>query len=157
MVRSAIGSVTGPWALEDGRHAQERVIAQRRIGQRRLPRQAGTHLVLAHHVLELDDGGGRPDVAGVDLLQRLDRLEDVRQLRLHAVNLVVGQVEAREVGDVLDVLAGDACHEPMVARTRSHGSAASHRTSGVEPCSRAVVQSEHAVMRTLAIWQHWCR
>jgi hypothetical protein len=44
---------------------------------------------------------------GVDVTQRLDGLEDVRQLALHAVDLVIGQVEAGEVGDVLDVGATD--------------------------------------------------
>jgi hypothetical protein len=53
-------------------------------------------------------------VARVDVAQRLDRLQDARQLRLHAVELLVGEVEAREVGDVLDVGAGDR-HAPMVA------------------------------------------
>ena len=54
-------------------------------------------------------------MAGVDARQGLDRSEDVGELRLHAVDLVVVQVQPSEVRDVLDVLATDACHEPMVA------------------------------------------
>jgi pimeloyl-ACP methyl ester carboxylesterase len=57
-------------------------------------------------------------VAGVDVAECLDRLEDVRELRLHAIHLLVAEVEARQVGDVEDVLAADLGHGPMVARDR---------------------------------------
>ena len=54
-------------------------------------------------------------MAGVDIAQGLDRGEDVRKLRLHAVDLLVAEVQPREARDVEDVVPADGGHGPMVA------------------------------------------
>jgi len=87
-------------------------LAQRRVGQRRLPRDPVARIVVAHDVLEGQDRGSRPDVAGVDVPQHGDRLQDPRQLALQAVQLLIGKVQASQLGDVLDV--GSADHAPML-------------------------------------------
>ena len=56
-----------------------------------LARQAGTRLVLAQHVLELDHVRGGLDPVEVELVHLLDVLEDLRQLAGHALELLVGQ------------------------------------------------------------------
>jgi pimeloyl-ACP methyl ester carboxylesterase len=54
-------------------------------------------------------------VTRVDVAQRLDRLEDVRELCLQTVHLLVTEVETRETRHVKDVVAADGGHGPMVA------------------------------------------
>lgn len=87
--------------------------AERRVGERGITRDAVRGFVVAHDVLQGQHRGGRPDVAGVDVAQHGDRLEDARQLVLHAIQLRIGQVEASQLRDVLDVGAAD--HAPMLA------------------------------------------
>ena len=48
-------------------------------------------------------------------------VEDVVELALEPAQLVVGQAEAGEVGDVLDVGAGQGGHGPMIPGHRSRG------------------------------------
>ena len=71
--------------------------------------------VVAQDVLELDRLGGRRDVVGRQLGQHRVLVEDVVELALEARQLLVGQAEAGEVGDVLDVGAGQGGHGPMIA------------------------------------------
>ena len=75
--------------------------------------EAGTDLVVPHHVHEwVRMGGGRdvvdraPHVGGV--------VEDGTQLIGELIELVVGQLEAGQVGDVSDVVTGDPGHRRMV-------------------------------------------
>ena len=78
-------------------------------------RQRRSHDVLAQDVLELDRLGRRRDVVGRQLGQDRVLVEDVVELALEQPQLGVAQAEAREVGDVLDVGAGQAGHRPMIA------------------------------------------
>ena len=71
--------------------------------------------VVAEDVLELDRLGRRRDVLGVELGQDHVLVEDVVELALEARQLLVGQAEAGEVGDVLDVGSGERGHGPMIA------------------------------------------
>src|SRR3954451_10057981 len=72
-----------------------------------LARPARPRLVLAQHVLELDDMAGRLDVVQLELLDLLDVVEDPRQLRGHLLDLVLGQPQARKLGDVQYLVAAD--------------------------------------------------
>ena len=55
-----------------------------------------------------------------------DRLQDAAQLALHQVDLLIGQAQARQGGNVLDVLAAD--HGPMLAGDNApHGRGDRHR------------------------------
>ena len=72
--------------------------------------------VLAQDVLELDGLGGRRDVVGRQLGQDGVLVEDVVELALEPAQLGVGQPQAGEVGDVLDVRAGQAGHAPDDSR-----------------------------------------
>ena len=51
---------------------------------------------------------------GVELGELLVLVEDVVELALEPRQLVLGQAESREVGDVLDVGAGQRGHAPMI-------------------------------------------
>ena len=89
-----------------------------RVAERR-PRPAATgHDVVAEDVLELDGLGGRRDVVGRDVGEDRVLVEDVVELALEAAQLLVGQAEAREVGDVLDVGAREGGHAPMISDHR---------------------------------------
>ena len=80
-----------------------------RGGQRFGLRQRRRRLVGAQRVLDGDDVRGRLDVLEVaELLDRLDPVEDLRQLIREAAHLVLGQLEAREAGDVEDLVAAEA-------------------------------------------------
>ena len=71
--------------------------------------------VVAEDVLELDRLGRRRDRVGVELGEDRVLVEDVVELALEAAELGVGQPEAGEVGDVLDVGSGEGGHGPMIA------------------------------------------
>ena len=73
--------------------------------------------VLAQDVLELDRLGGRRDRVGVELGELGVLVEDVVELALEPRQLVVGQPEPGEVGDMGDVVAGEGGHGPMIAAT----------------------------------------
>ena len=57
-------------------------------------------LVRAQHVLELDHVGGRLDVVEVELADPVDVLEDPRELAGHPLDLLLGEAEAGQPGDV---------------------------------------------------------
>ena len=90
-----------------------RALSEWRVGQRRIAAYAVARVVVAHDIFERDDLRSRADRGGVDVLQNGDRLEDVVELADHALDLFVGQPQACEGGNVLDVSAGD--HGPMLA------------------------------------------
>jgi len=52
---------------------------------------------------------GRRHIGEIELRHLRDRLEDVVQLRAEALELVVAELEAREVRDVEELIAVD-CH-----------------------------------------------
>ena len=71
-----------------------------------LDRQRRPDDVLAQDVLELDRLGRRRDRLGVELGQLRVLVEDVVELALEPGQLLVGQAEAGEMGDMGDVVAG---------------------------------------------------
>src|SRR3954451_15387776 len=82
-----------------------------RVGRRReggFDRHRGTRLVGAQGVLDVDDVGGRRDVLEVSQLgDRLDVVEPLGELAAEALDLLGGQLEAGEAGDVEDLVAGE--------------------------------------------------
>ena len=100
--------------------------------------------VLAHHVLERDHLRGRAHGAGVDLRQLADRLQDPAQLRDEPVDLLIGQAQAGQAGDVLDV--GSADHGPMIAGARSRRAALSAVRAG-DASSVSVVWERQLIRR----------
>ena len=83
---------------------------RRRVREDRLDRQRWRHDVLAQDVLELDRLRRRRDVVGRELGEDRVLVEDVVELGLEARQLGVGQPEPGQVGDVLDVRAGQVGH-----------------------------------------------
>src|SRR3954451_22248993 len=77
-------------ALGDVGSARERLLA----------REAGARLVLAQHVLKLDDVRSGLDLVEFELVHLLDVLEDLGQLAGHALELLVRDPETREASDV---------------------------------------------------------
>ena len=69
----------------------------------------GPRLVLGPGVHELERMRGRRHVGEIELAHLRDRLQDRAQLAGQALDLLVGQLEARQPGDVEHFLAGD-CH-----------------------------------------------
>ena len=80
-----------------------------------LDRQRRPDDIVAQDVLELDRLGGRRDVVGRQLGQDRVLVEDVVELPLEPRQLLVREPEAGEMGDVLDVRAGQGGHGPMIA------------------------------------------
>ena len=83
----------------------------------------GSGVVGSQDVLELDHVGRRLDAVEVERGDRVDVLEDPEQLLGHPLDLVLGELEPREPGDVQDLLAID--HRANVragarAGTRQH-------------------------------------
>ena len=72
--------------------------------------------VLAQDVLELDGLRRRRDVVGGQLGQDRVLIEDVVELALEQAQLRLGQAEPGEMGDVLDVRAGERGHAPDDSR-----------------------------------------
>ena len=70
----------------------------------------GVDDVVAQDVLELDRLGGRRDVLGVELGQLGVLVEDVVELALEPGQLVVGQPEPGQMGDMGDVVARQGGH-----------------------------------------------
>ncbi len=109
--RRRVTSVTEASALvEDRGHDDEIAVASRRVRQDRLDRQRRPDDVLAQDVLEFDGLGGRGDVVGREFGQDGVLVEDVVELGFESGQLGVGQPEARQVGDVLDIRAGQGGH-----------------------------------------------
>src|SRR2546426_7956273 len=97
-------------ATEDRRNDDEVVLACGRVGEDAFGRQRRRDDVVAEDALELDRLCRRRDGFGVDLGELGVLIENVVQLTLEAAELLVGEPEAREVGDVLDVSTGQAGH-----------------------------------------------
>ena len=72
-----------------------------------LPRPARPRHVGAQHVLELDHVGGRLDLVEVELGDPVDVLEDSGELARHPLDLLLGEAQAGEPGDVQHLLAVD--------------------------------------------------
>ena len=68
-------------------------------------REARAHRVLAQDVLELDGLRRRRDAFGVELGEHGVLVEDVIELALEQGQLVLGQTQTSQMGDVLDVLS----------------------------------------------------
>ncbi len=102
-------------AGEDDRHHEVVAGTFRRARQGCLDGQAGRHDVLAQDVLELDGLGGRRDVVRGQPGEHRVLIEDVVELALEPRQLVVGQSEARQMGDVLDVVARQGGHATRIA------------------------------------------
>src|ERR1035437_6981518 len=82
----------------------------RRIGKSLVDRQRRLRHVVAQNVLQLDRLGRRRDGFRVQGHEDRVLIEDVVQLTLQARQLILGQSEAGEVGDVLPRGAGQAGH-----------------------------------------------
>src|SRR5258708_9367545 len=95
--RSRIGAL-----LEARLHAEEVTFPVRCLRQDHLHRETRTRLVLAHDVLEREHRSAGLHRGGIHVLQLLDRLEDDLELPGEPVQLVVGERDAGEPGDVLD-------------------------------------------------------
>lgn len=124
------------------------------------PRDRGrARLVGPQRVGDVDDVRGRLDALEVELRDALDVLEDVRELAGHALHLAVAELQAREAGDVQDLLAIDhrlgeysgrtamrmAIHDPaatpMIAARPAHAAQpGSARTSSSISTTIAVMQ-----------------
>ena len=59
------------------------------------------------HVLERDHVGRRLDALEIELAERLDVVEDPGELARHPLDLLVGQPQPREAGDVENLFAVD--------------------------------------------------
>ena len=70
----------------------------------------GTTTSVAEHVGQRQRVGGGRDVVAGHRADRGDRLQDHAELRRQVVELVVGQVDPGEVGQVGDLVAGDLRH-----------------------------------------------
>jgi hypothetical protein len=95
--------------------AEELAVAPtaRRIRECLIGREAGPWLVVTVDVLEREHGGRRSDRARVDLAEARDRIEHNGDLAGEALDLVVGEPDAREIGDVNDRLTIDR-HAPSL-------------------------------------------
>src|SRR6185436_1834012 len=104
--------------LDDPGHAEEVAGGVRRIGQHVGERQGRARLVLAHHIGEGHRVRGGRDAGGVHRAELVDIGEDIAQLRLHADQVLRGELEPRQPRHVLDVLARDAglAHESISSR-----------------------------------------
>ena len=100
------------------RHAEHAVFGGGRLGQHRVADAGVAHDVVA------DDVGQRVRVRGgrhVGQVERLDVggvLEDRRQLRGERVELLVGQLEPSQLGDVRHLIPRDRSHERTIVGAR---------------------------------------
>ena len=90
---------------EDRRNDEVVARALRGQGQDLVPVQARADHVVAQDVLELDRLRGGRNVLGVELDQSGVLVDDVVELALEPCQLLIGQAEAGEVRDMLDVAA----------------------------------------------------
>src|SRR5829696_7006077 len=93
--------------LDDPGHLEPVLLDLGRGRQRLVPGQAGAGHVLAPGVDPGQRVGGRRHPLGRQPPDLLGLLEDHRQLGLEAVELLIGEGEAGEAGDVLDVGTAD--------------------------------------------------
>src|SRR3712207_3193262 len=92
-------STTSPCSR--ARHAEAAIVGVRSGGERDVARHRRPRLVLAQGVLDRDDVRGGRDVREVaELADLLDVVEDLRELLRHALELLVGELEAGEAGDM---------------------------------------------------------
>src|SRR5579885_953638 len=96
-------------------YAQEGVLLARRVRKHRFGGERRPRRVVALDVGERQRVCGGRHAAGVDLAQRLEVVEDDRELRLEARHVLFGHADARELGDVLDLVAGEG-HGSMPRR-----------------------------------------
>ena len=80
------------------------------IGQGRIDAQRWLHHVFAQDVRKLDRLGRRRNVLCVERREDRVLIEDVVELTFQARQLLLGQTEAREMGDVLYVGTGQRSH-----------------------------------------------
>src|SRR5450759_1288323 len=97
-------------AAEDGGHHDVAPVPFRGVRQRFGLRERGPRDVLAEDVFQLDRLGRRRDGIRVEPSQDRVLVEDVVQLAHEARQLLVGQAETGEVGDVLDLVAREGPH-----------------------------------------------
>src|SRR5262249_47988422 len=93
--------------FNDARYPEELTHAIGSVGERRGLRQAGGGLVVTHDVDERDGVGRRLHALHVDRLQLVDVFEDHRELVAHPGALALGERQASQPGNVLDVLVAD--------------------------------------------------
>src|SRR5450759_3599052 len=97
-------------AAEDGGHHDVAPVPFRGVRQRFGLRERGPRDVLAKDAFQLDRLGRRRDGIRVEPSQDRVLVEDVVQLAHEARQLLVGQAETGEVGDVLDLVAREGPH-----------------------------------------------
>ncbi len=93
------------------RHPEEVALTIRRVRKDLVGGQRRLRLVLGRDVREVQRMRGRLDALQVELGNLADGLEDRAQLRAETLDLLLRQREARQAGDVQDLIASD-CHLP---------------------------------------------
>src|SRR5207244_2720253 len=99
---------------QDRRHDDEVAIGRGRVAEDVFDPQGRLDDVIAEDVLELDRLCRRRDRRRVELGQLGVLVEDVVELAFQPIELGIGEAEASEEGDVLDVRAGKAGHRRMI-------------------------------------------
>ena len=85
-------------------------LSGRRLGKCLPLGQAGVHRIRSRHILPLQGITGRLYTAGIDGLDLADVAQDRVELAGEAVDVVVGQSEAGQLGQPRDFVAGDRGH-----------------------------------------------
>ena len=105
------------------RDAEAALVVLGRALQRDLDGQARPRLVGAQRVLHLDHVRGRLDAGEVaELADLLDVVEHLAQLLAHALDLVLGELEAGEPGDVEHLVTAQHRAQSMTRRAWVGGS-----------------------------------
>src|SRR5205823_1826694 len=102
------GPTSSRLLLEDRLDAEVAVLAERRVGEDLLAGERGPDGVVAHHVFEARDLGGRLDALGVELAQHVHRLEDGGDLVAEELDLLLGDAEPSEPRDVDHLFSVDS-------------------------------------------------
>src|SRR5512132_346475 len=103
------------------RHPESPVGRIGRIRERVLERQGGPWLVLVPHVYEVQGMRRRLHPRETELGHLPDRLENRPQLRPHGLDLILGNLQARQLGDVQHVLTRDAHEGSSLEMRRAPG------------------------------------
>ena len=85
-----------------GADGEETVACVGGVGQHVLLGQRGPRHVLAHHVAQRQDGGGRRDGGRIDALQDRRVVQDRGELLAEERLLLIGEAQARQFRDVFD-------------------------------------------------------
>src|SRR5689334_5414427 len=101
--------------LQDGWDEELLLARRRRVLEYVLDGPRRTWHVFAHDITQRDHLRRGRDGRGVELTQGLHGIEDVVELGGEAIELFIVEAEASEVGDVLDVGAGDGHWGEIVA------------------------------------------